>query len=95
MSQTVESIRGTITAYLVENLLDGDGRGLEPETDLIDGGLLDSFAIVQFVSFLEENYEVEIPRNEITADRFRSIQRVAGFVDTTLQNRAAADPAAA
>lgn len=95
MSQSVESIQGTISDYLVENLLDGDGRGLETDTDLVDGGLLDSFAIVQFVSFLEETYEVEIPRNEITADSFQSIRRVTDLVTRTLQKREAADAAAA
>lgn len=90
MSQSAEAIQEAITRYLVDTLLDGDGRGLEPDTDVVEGGLLDSFAIVQFVSFLEETYEVEIPRDQITASSFQSIRSVTALVERTLRERGGA-----
>jgi len=72
-----------IRKYLAETLLDGDDRGLEEDTDLIRGGLLDSFAIVQFVSFLEEHFDITIPRGQIDIHSFATIRAVAALVEAT------------
>jgi hypothetical protein len=44
--------------YVVETWLGGDGRGLYPETDLQEAGLLDSFAMLALVGHLGDAFEV-------------------------------------
>jgi acyl carrier protein len=48
-----------------------------PDTDLIDGGLLDSLALFA----LEREFDVTIALEELDIDSFRSINRIAEFVD--------------
>lgn len=53
--------------------------------DLIDGGHLDSFDIIQIISILNEEYDISIPAVEIIPQNFNSakslyamVQRLAG-----------------
>jgi D-alanine--poly(phosphoribitol) ligase subunit 2 len=52
-----------------------------PDTDLIEGGLLDSLALVELLFALEREFEVTIALEELDIDSFRSINRIADFVD--------------
>ncbi|HYT30908.1 MAG TPA: acyl carrier protein [Actinomycetota bacterium] len=48
------------------------------------GGLLDSFALMQLLAFLEERYAISISNNEVVKRNFRSVPAVAEFVRTKL-----------
>jgi acyl carrier protein len=52
-----------------------------PETDLIEGGLLDSLALVELLFALEREFGVSIPLEELDIDSFRSVRTIAEFVD--------------
>ena len=51
------------------------------ETALIDGGLLDSFAILELVSALEDAYGVEITATELVPKNFNSAQAMMPGTD--------------
>jgi acyl carrier protein len=52
------------------------------ETDLIDTGLVDSLAFVEFLAQLEQEFGVQVSLDDLEIDRFRTISRIAGFVAT-------------
>jgi D-alanine--poly(phosphoribitol) ligase subunit 2 len=52
-----------------------------PDTDLIEGGLLDSLALVELLFALEREFAVTIALEELDIDSFRSVNRIAEFVD--------------
>jgi acyl carrier protein len=87
MATGEQAVGDVVTRYLVDTILDGDGRGLDRETDLIAGGLLDSFAVVQLVSFLEEHFQVEVPRDKIDAEHFRTIGSVTELMVHTVNGQ--------
>ena len=51
------------------------------DTDLMASGLLDSLALVELMSSLEELFGVHISFDEIEIDNFRSARRIAEFVN--------------
>lgn len=53
-----------------------------PGVDLIDSGLLDSLALVELLHGLEQEFAFEIPFDGLDIESFRSVERIAGFVDT-------------
>lgn len=49
-------------------------------TDLIDGGILDSFDILQIISALNDEYDISIPAGEIVPKNFNSAKALYEMV---------------
>ncbi|GGH06640.1 phosphopantetheine-binding protein [Silvibacterium dinghuense] len=58
------------------------GEPITPQDDesLFDSGLLDSFALPDFVSGLEEEFNVKIPDSDLSARKFDTIEKVQGYL---------------
>lgn len=52
----------------------------EPTTDLVDGGYLDSLALVELLAGIESELGVEIPLDELELDHVRTLERLARLV---------------
>lgn len=50
------------------------------DEDLFESGALDSFGIVEFLSFIESELGCEIPIDEITAENFSTVRKVADLI---------------
>jgi len=50
------------------------------DESLFLSGLLDSFALTDFVAGLEEEFGVSIPDSDLSARRFDTIQKVAAYL---------------
>lgn len=68
-----------ITKYLAENL-NVDVSAIEPETELFSSGLVDSFAMIDLISFVELQCSIRLKPTEITLDNFDSIERITSFL---------------
>ena len=85
MSDCME-VRKQIAQLFVEQL------GIEvatPDTDLLDGGVLDSLKFVELFVQLENRFGTRVNLNEFEPDNFRSIRRIAEFVVQQSLGRAA------
>lgn len=51
------------------------------ETDIIESGLLDSLLFVELISSLEKRFGVHISLDDIELDNFRSVRKIAEFVN--------------
>lgn len=51
-----------------------------PGADLVDGGLLDSLALVELLAAIEVEFGVEIPLDELELDRIRTLERLAELI---------------
>jgi acyl carrier protein len=52
---------------------------------LFDSGLLDSFALPDMVSALEEEFGIKVPDSDLTPRKFESIQSIERYVESRLQ----------
>ena len=57
-----------------------DDVDFENCTDLIDGKILNSFDIIQIISIIDEEYDIEIPAKEIIAANFNSAQAIYDMI---------------
>ena len=57
------------------------------ETDLIEGGVMDSLTLVDLLSHMQCEFRMTIRMEELELDSFRSIETIAQFIRT--QTRAA------
>lgn len=54
------------------------------ETNLVDGGLLDSFDIVGLITELKDAYDIEIDITELTPENFNSAEAIYELVERIL-----------
>ena len=71
--------RDTIHRYLHEK------QGLDPEefaddTPLFSSGLIDSFSMVDLITFIEDAAGLRVHPVDVTLDNFDSIERILAFV---------------
>ena len=59
------------------------GEAITPEDDesLFGSGMLDSFALPDFVSGLEEEFGVKIPDSDLSARKFDTIEKVEAYLE--------------
>ena len=74
-------VKSEIRRFIVDNLLSGDERGLEDGTDLQADHILDSFATLELIQFLEESFGIEINTDELAPDSFRNLDTIATLVE--------------
>lgn len=52
-----------------------------PDESLFGSGLLDSFALPDFVSGLEEEFSVTVPDSDLSARKFDTIEKVETYLE--------------
>lgn len=69
-------------ARIVKVLQNVTGKQINPAADeaLFTSGLLDSFALTDFVGGLEQEFGVTIPDSDLSARRFDTISKVDSYL---------------
>jgi acyl carrier protein len=74
-------IVNTIVDYLKKgNPIYADLKEIPLDKSLVELGYMDSFGIIDIVTFLEGNYSITINDDEITKEKFGSINKMAKLV---------------
>lgn len=53
----------------------------ENETELVSGGLLESFDIVSIVSELDDEFDIEITPKDLKAENFDSLEALENLIE--------------
>jgi acyl carrier protein len=78
MEQTATTIRD----FIIARYLPGESpENLTEDTPLRTSGILDSLATLGLVSFLEQEYGIEVEAHETDVDNFDSLRDIAAFVE--------------
>jgi acyl carrier protein len=86
-----EEIEAEIKQFLVDEVLEGPEFAELPVDAPLLGGVLDSFALVTLIDYLEDRFEISIDNDEMVKENFASVEAVAAFVE---EKRAPSDPPA-
>jgi acyl carrier protein len=69
----------TIRRYIEDELIK-DEVELALDEPIFSAGLLDSFAVIQLMRFLEDKFGVVIPVHQVTLSDFDSISKIAHLI---------------
>ncbi len=69
--------------YLV-NEFDVEADELQDDTSLFSSGLLDSFMLIDLVSFMEKSGGITINPTEVSLDNLDSVSNILGFMEKKL-----------
>lgn len=74
------TIRETLRAYIVRDLIRDAGYPLTNDEGIISGGLMDSFALASLGVFIEDQFDVYIPDPELTKTRMDTLDQIVSRV---------------
>jgi acyl carrier protein len=80
MTLDVTEVKNALRDYIRRELMNRPEYPLKDSDSLINGGLLDSFALVDIAVFIEERFNVYIPNEAIDADKLDTLECMADFV---------------
>ena len=70
----------SLIAFITREILQDERTDLQASTLLLEEGLLDSFSVVNLLSFIESELGVKISLEDMTIERFENIDTLADFV---------------
>lgn len=74
-----------INRFIHQELLGELLEDMASREDPLSEGLLDSLALEQLISFIEEEFGFQFADNELVVENFESIERLAALVDSKRQ----------
>jgi acyl carrier protein len=66
-------VRKQLTKYIAQDVLEGKDIDLDETTPLLEWGIINSLEMVKLLSFIREQFGVDIPTDKLVADSFTSI----------------------
>ena len=79
---------GEVRSFVVNNFLLGREEGLNNEDSFIEKGIIDSTGILELVTYLEEEYAIEVTEEELIPDNLDSISRITAYLNRKLNGSA-------
>ncbi|HLG23074.1 MAG TPA: acyl carrier protein [Candidatus Manganitrophaceae bacterium] len=72
-----------IKQFLIDEICADQGldiREIAEEDDLVDSGVLDSLSILKLLSFLDEEYQIDISADAINLDAFKTLESILRLI---------------
>ncbi len=77
----MEEYKKAILEYVIKEYMEDDeDEEITYDTELISGGIVDSFSMVSLKRFLENKYDIQIPDADASPEAFDSVDRIAALV---------------
>lgn len=77
----MEKIKTKIRSFIIDNFLFGEDNGLKDETSFLDEGIIDSTGVLELVTFLEDEFEIEVEDEELIPENLDSIDNIAIYLE--------------
>jgi acyl carrier protein len=75
-----EQISLSITNFIRSELIYENDQDFDDHTDLIERGIVDSMSLVRLIGFIEEEYGIRVPDEEIVPEHFSSLRKITAFI---------------
>lgn len=87
MEENVEAIKKKIRQHIIHRiLLKKDESILTMDDSLIQAGIIDSLGVQMLVTYLEKEYKITIPEEELYPENFETINDITNLVKKLLGN---------
>jgi acyl carrier protein len=84
MTVSDNDISSRIQDFVIENFLFGEERELDRSASLLESGVLDSTGVLELVTFLETDFQIQINDTELIVENLDSLESIACFVSGKL-----------
>jgi len=88
MKSTTTDYTERVFGYL-QQMAAAQGVALPPETESLFGsGVLDSFGLLEFVEFIEEELNIQIPDDDLLAGNFETVAKIRVYISERMEGQA-------
>ncbi|MDJ0497463.1 MAG: acyl carrier protein [Acidimicrobiia bacterium] len=77
-----------IVRFVNEELLGGNGPRVTADDEIVLDGTVDSLGVTRLVDFIETEFKLAVPAQDVTIDNFRTITTMAAYVRTRQESAA-------
>ena len=70
-----------IKNFIEETFLVSFGNDFDNETNLFESSIIDSYGMVQLISFLESEFSIKLSDEELMSDELTSFQSITNMVE--------------
>lgn len=67
--------------YIKKELAGDPSATLTAEDDLLNSGLVDSMGVMRLIAFIEEEFNVKIPPQDLVIENFMSVAAIVGYLN--------------
>lgn len=79
--ETYDTVAAAIRDYLTRNFLFSDhGFEYDDDASFLELGIIDSFAFMELLHWVEEDFCISVADDELVPDNFDSVQRLSSFI---------------
>lgn len=64
-----------------------DSTDINGNVDLIEEDILDSFAFIELIAKLDDEFNIEIQPTQIPGDTWRSVDKIVKMVETKMEKK--------
>lgn len=79
-----------IMNFIIENFLFGNADGLNDDTSFLEEGIIDSTGVLELISYLEEQFSIQVDDEELIPENLDSINNIVAFLQIKLQQQSKA-----
>jgi acyl carrier protein len=78
-----QDTRMTIRTFVLERFPEARVKSLADDDSLLDSGVVDSLGILEFATFIEEQFCMQLQDDDLTPEHFDSVASIANFVESS------------
>lgn len=67
--------------FIKNEVMRNKNAKLDENEDLLSAGILDSLAILQLVAFIEDQFGIKIPDEDVVFENFQSINALTAYLE--------------
>ncbi len=79
-----DNVTDTVRQFIHKNFIFDEKQVLKNDESLLGSGVVDSTGILELIAFLEDTYQLKFKDQDLVADNFDSVTKIAAFVSARL-----------
>ncbi len=80
MDSSIETYVESILDYLKSSVVLNPFEVIPVDQSLLESGVLDSYGIMDLITFIEREFGLTIPNEDITREKMGSIRKMASYI---------------
>lgn len=77
---TDQEIMQEVRAYIATTFLDGDDKGLDEKTPLLQTGIVDSMGMMDLLSWIRDRFGLDLPEEEVRPENLENLPVIVAMV---------------